>query len=483
MSLNQNDIDQILEHGLSLEEVGKQLQLFRNGVQPLPLVRAATIGDGILKLNEKEKEVYARFFTEHAAELDVVKFIPASGAATRMFKDLYDFVENGKSSVTVDQFFKDIEAFSFFERIKTDFGYPGDKAELLRFLLGEKGLKFGQLPKGLLPFHKYEGKVITPIESHIHEAADYATGEDGSIKVHFTLSPEHLENAEKLIWETVFQMEDKYGMESMIQLSEQCNSTDTIAVDDQNQPFRDASGKLVFRPGGHGALLKNLSETDGEIVFLRNIDNILPPHRKTENVFYKKVLGGYLLFLRQTIFHFLQELEQNNTEIIPELLAFAKTHLFVDLAKTADVKSYFHFLNRPIRVCGMVKNEGEPGGGPFWAKTEQGISLQIVESSQVALTADQQAILKSATHFNPVDLVCCLKDFRGEKFDLKHFVDAGTSLIVAKSMNGKPLKALEHPGLWNGSMSGWITVFVEIPVSTFNPVKIINDLLRENHRN
>lgn len=483
MNISKTDRIQALTHGISENDLERQISLLEGGVRNTLLLRPATIGDGIVRLSEQEKRELADQFRELSRNLDVVKFIPASGAATRMFRDLYGFVETGTVTATVQQFFDHIHEFAFHEKILAERNYPKDPREQVLFLLGEKGFNFGQLPKGLLPFHRDEEKIITPIESHINEATSYSDLKDGSVAVHFTLSPEHLHEAEKIIWNSVFELEEKFGIESSIHLSEQDASTDTIALVEGEELLRDEKGSLIFRPGGHGSLIKNLQETDADIVFIRNIDNILPPKRNTETVFYKKVLGAYLIQFQIEIHSVLRALSDGNSNAVAKARKLIAQYFGIQKSDSYSKQELISFLNRPIRVAGMVKNEGEPGGGPFWVLDENGKeSLQIVEAVQVGKEIEQQEILKNATHFNPVDLVCSIKDYKGEKFVLNDYVDFSSSLIVEKSIQGKKVKGLEHPGLWNGSMAKWLTVFIEIPVSTFNPVKTINDLLKERHK-
>jgi hypothetical protein len=476
----QKDLDELSAHGLSVHEAERQFRLLNKGVDPLQLMRPATNGDGIHVLTEERKQFLHALFVSESPSRDIVKFVPASGAATRMFKDLYEFLETGKSSISINRFFEHLDDFAFSELLRSKINYSLPKEEIIRFLLQSKELGFGEKPKGLFPFHKEEGKVFTPIESHIYEAVDYSSLQDGTVAVHFTLSPESLHEAEEKIWQSVFEVEDKFGVETFIQLSVQDPSTDTIALDENNEIFRDDNGEIVFRPGGHGSLLKNLGETDADIVFIRNIDNILSPKKNTENVYYKKVLGGFLLEIINKQYDILNRLEKKDATALLFAIQFLEEYFFINVdANDQSAEVLFNLLNRPVRVCGMVPNQGEPGGGPFWVKgNNERLSLQIVESSQVAATPDQQAILKSATHFNPVDLVCSLNNYMGNPYRLSEFVDFNSSFISYKSFQGRNLKAIEHPGLWNGSMAGWLTAFVEIPVSTFNPVKTIFDLLR-----
>lgn len=485
MNLSERDIQRIKFHGLSPEEVQRQYTILCKGLPFSNLHHPAKINDGILALNEEDRNHFAHYFDQEAKNYDVLKFVPASGAATRMFKDLYAFVAEGQSTPSVEKFLHSLSEFAFFSLLKEKKWEGLEQTKVIEMVIGKEGLNLGSMPKGLIPFHQEGDRSLTPIQSHILEAMNYSRSKNGKIAIHFTLSPEHLEEGKALMSKTEIEIKNNYGIESHIEVSIQHSSTDTIAIDDKNELIRDNEGEIVFRPGGHGALLSNLQSLEADLVYLRNIDNILPPSKNGENVFYKKVLGGYLLRLQQDVFALLNSFHSKNSISQEQKEKFLKQysgfHAF-GLSLQHNDQEWFHRLNRPIRVCGMVKNEGEPGGGPFWVTDKSGVNLQIVEAAQVSSNEDQQVILKSATHFNPVDLVCSLKDFQGALFDLKQFTDPDTALIVEKSVQGKKIKALEHPGLWNGSMAKWLTVFIEIPVSTFNPVKTVNDLLKDAHR-
>lgn len=359
-------------------------------------------------------------------------------------------------------------------------------------LLESAGLNYGALPKGLLKFHRYADGVRTPLEEHLVEGALYAAGKSGEVNVHFTVSTEHRALFEKLVAAKAAEYEAKYGTTYHISFSEQKPSTDTVAADMENKPFRDKDGKLLFRPGGHGALIENLNDLDADIVFIKNIDNVVPDRLKADTVTYKKLLAGVLVTLQKQAFEYLELLDGGHYshEQLETIIRFVQQQLRcrrTDLKELEDADLVIYLrkkLNRPMRVCGMVKNVGEPGGGPFLAYNPDGtISLQILESSQIDMNdPEKKAMFEKGTHFNPVDLVCAVRDYKGNKFDLLKHVDKATGFISYKSKNGKDLKALELPGLWNGSMSDWNTVFVEVPLSTFNPVKTVNDLLREQHQ-
>ena len=508
------DIEQIKSRGAELKDIEEQLSYYKKGFPPLRLVKPAIIGDGIIIFDEKARREVIDFYDKTSVHKKVLKFVPASGAASRMFKNLQEFrnanhlkeeaAEILSSQTAFDSpgnFFKNLQHFSFYPSLKKVLKSKGYEIEqlladheynlIIDHFLFEKGLNYSNLPKALLHFHKYEGFNRTSIEEHLVEAANYATATDRSANIHFTLSPEHISRFEHLIQNKLPEYEKKYRVKYNITFSIQEPSTNTIAVDMNNEPFREKEGSLVFRPGGHGALLENMNKLDADLIFVKNIDNVVPEHRSGDTVTYKKLIGGHLLYLQQMVFDYLNKIGsgKNDTAFIKEIRNFISNELLIKLpAKYSDnnevTLDYFSSkLNRPIRVCGMVKNEGEPGGGPFWVKNTDGSeSLQIVESSQVDIHDPVQlTILKSSTHFNPVDLVCATKDYKNNSFSLSKFRDPETGFITIKSKDGKDLKALELPGLWNGAMANWNTIFVEVPLSTFNPVKTINDLLREEH--
>jgi len=433
-----------------------------------------------------------------------------------MFKSLFEFRENYKGTHSdfenylkdktfnsIFTFIENIEKFAFYQDLCNSMHSGGDNiAESLKkkdfgliidYLLSDKGLGYSQLPKALLKFHEYQDGSRVAIEEHIVESAHYACDGKNSARIHFTLSPEHIEKVRNKLKQVIRKYEDSFQVDFQINYSIQEKSTDTIAVDENNDPFRNPAGELLFRPGGHGALLKNLNEIDADIIFIKNIDNIVPDRLKGPTVEYKKLIGGYLLYIRGFFFEFLEksEKDQLTEEDINLMSDFLKEKLFIRIPEDFssylinDKKSYLtNVVNRPIRVCGMVKNEGEPGGGPFWVVNKTGTrSLQIVESSQVDHeNENQRNLLHEATHFNPVDLVCCIKDYKGQPFNLENFVDPDTGFIALKSSGGKVIKAQELPGLWNGAMANWITIFADVPIITFNPVKTVNDLLRKEHQ-
>lgn len=519
-ALNNTDLKQLEALNISAEQVERQINQFKSGFPFSDLIAPATTENGIVKFNEADIEGLIRQFDEDKQYYDIMKFIPASCAASRMFKNIYSFVEEYKGKEipenflrkekikfdSIENFFLSIRDFAFYDDLKEKMAEhdrdidtllkENRLVEIAEFLLENEGLAYGKLPKALLKFHKYKESSRFALEEHLVEAAQYSTAEtdDGSIaQLHFTVSQEHLDIFKETVSKVVPEYEKEYGIRYDISYSVQKPSTDTIAVDMNNEPFRNSDGSLLFRPGGHGALIQNLNDLHKEIIFIKNIDNVVPDRLKTTTYDYKKVLGGYLFRLQQQQFEYLNLLDEGclADDEIEEIAKFAKEKLMIDIPnffKTYNeiekIDYLYGKLNRPMRICGMVKNEGEPGGGPYWVRNSNDeISLQIVESSQIDHNNEkQEAIFQSATHFNPVDLVCATQDFRGEPFDLNDYIDYNTGFISKKSKDGKDLKALELPGLWNGAMADWINIFVEVPVITFNPVKTVNDLLRDNHQ-
>lgn len=495
------------EKGISKEQIEEQLHFFETGFPFLKIVAPAVIGKGITVVDNEKGNFYINKWESYRQKegVNIVKFVPASGAASRMFKDLYEFLESDSEAPqksSVKEFFSQIEKFAFYEELnKACLKNEGATiAELIKNnklkavvenLLLEKGLNYGFLPKGLLLFHSYTDEKRTPVQEHLVEGALYAANAANDVNIHFTVSHQHKALFEKHIRETLEKYQQKFNVRYHVSFSEQKSSTDTLAVDMNNRPFRE-NGKLVFRPGGHGALLENLNDLFADIIFIKNIDNVVPDSFKEITVKYKKIIAGVLIDVQQKCFDYLKELETNylTEDRLKEMLRFTESTLCIYNPEAnsfgADtLKKYLiRKLNRPIRVCGMVKNTGEPGGGPFLTINNDGtVSPQILESSQINLNnQEDKQKMENSTHFNPVDLVCSVKNYKGEKFDLMQYVDKKTGFISIKSKNGKELKALELPGLWNGSMSDWNTVFVEVPIETFNPVKTVNDLLRPQHQ-
>ncbi len=500
------DKEQLIQKGISQEQISEQLACFEKGFPYLKLYAAASVEQGILVPSAEELEKYLNAWESYTrTEKCVVKFVPASGAASRMFKNLFEFLGATYEIPQTDfekRFFEKIDKFAFYTDLnaacRRQFGKEiptlmaeGSYKSVVAALLESTGLNYGALPKGLLKFHKYDEESRTPLEEHLVEGALYAVNKNGKVNVHFTVSPEHRSLFQKLVNEKGAFYAKKYGVEYNVTFSEQKPCTDTIAVDLENKPFRDGD-KLLFRPGGHGALIENLNDLDADVIFIKNIDNVVPDKLKGDTVLYKKLIAGVLISLQQRIFAYLQLLDSGkytHNQVL-EVLQFVQKRLCCknpEIKNLEDAELVIYLkkkLNRPIRVCGMVKNVGEPGGGPFLAYNNDGtVSLQILESSQIDMNdPEKKGMFEKGTHFNPVDLVCSVRDYRGNKFNLVNFVDKTTGFISYKSKNGKELKALELPGLWNGAMSDWNTVFVEVPLTTFNPVKTVNDLLREQHQ-
>lgn len=497
---------QILRQGMSLEKVEEQILNFQNNFPKLQIQAAATVGNGIKALSEGQLDQFISHYERMSPEKEIVKFVPASGAASRMFKDLYAFLEAETDDINqnafIKRFFDDLSNFSFYQDLENSLAEKGSSIQkalrekkpklILEHLLGEEGLGYGQLPKGLLKFHRYDTMSRTPVHEHFIEGAHYGVGKGDTVRLHFTVSPEHQQKFEEHVDEIRTALAAVFSHKFKVGFSQQKQSTDTIAVNLDNTPFVEEDGEILFRPAGHGALLENLDEVNADIIFIKNVDNVVPDRLKDTTVRYKKAIGGVLLSVQAKIFEALQRLDIRSDE---DSTAFAEKIFGQDLngkyppnyasfsleEKTAYLREK---LNRPIRVCGMVENTGEPGGGPFWVLEEDGsTSLQIAETAQLDLEDEtQHEIFASSSHFNPTDLVCAVKDYKGNKFDLLKYRDPKTGFITQKSKNGKPLKAQELPGLWNGSMSDWNSIFVEVPLITFNPVKTINDLLREVHQ-
>lgn len=466
------------EHGLTPAALETQLKNFREGFPFLPVTRAASCGDGIRVLDAAGIEQAAARYDCAKESLRVVKFVPASGAATRMFKDLFEFVREGRRTAVVGELLANRRRFAFWPELRTIVGDDADERRTVENIVAE-GLRYGETPKGLVSFHRYGDEVRKAVEEHLVEGAQYAAA-GGEVKIHFTVSPEHLTRFEALLAEKIPVYESRFGVKYRISFSVQDPSTDTLAVNPDCTPFRRADGRLLFRPAGHGALIGNLGKIDADIVFVKNIDNVTTDARRGDTVLYKKALAGVLLALQERIFEYLMALEVPGAELEP-IAAFIENELCVKLPKDYGTPLLRRVLNRPIRVCGMVRNEGEPGGGPFWVAGADGLeTLQIAESNQIA--PEKRKLMRSATHFNPVDLVCSFRTSKGGRFDLREFVDPATGFISRKSDGGRELLAQELPGLWNGAMARWNTVFVEVPITTFSPVKVVTDLLRPEHQ-
>jgi hypothetical protein len=503
---------------LTIETIVGQIETFEKGIPYLKLLKPCLIGDGIKVIPEDEQKGYIDLFLSALDEGRIIKFVPASGAATRMFKKQLsviinkpnvnlqglrkDALKGDEDSITTLEFIENFHSFAFYDELKalsTKQGKElnrlisdGEVSAIVRLVINEQGLNYSNLPKGSILFHSYPDGARTAFEEHLIEAMNYSAGKDKIVKVHFTISPEHEENV-KEIFNSLIKKYSNEGWKFDIGFSFQSPSTDTISVTFENKLFRDEEGEIVFRPGGHGALLKNLSDLKADIILIKNIDNIVPDYLKGETYSYKKILGGYLVDLQEKIFNFLHNWDDEDSDesLIRDVIKFISIEFGIDLTQNLNSKNLsekkkylFDFLNRPIRVCGMVKKEGHPGGTPLWVIDKDGnISKQVVETAQVDLSDKNQVkILNEATHFSPVDFACGVKDYLGNNFDLQKYSNPETGLITKKSNGGKELKALELPGLWNGGMYHWLTVFVEVPKITFNPVKEISDLLKPEHQ-
>ena len=465
-------------HGLNVKDVERQIENFKQGFPFLKVVRAASPADGITVLTPEQAEAAAAAYDARVKNLRVVKFVPASGAATRMFKELFSFVNEDKRGAGIDKLLENIEKFAFWPELKALLPEGADDKTIVEYIVKE-GLCYGSKPKGLVTFHAYPEGARKAVEEHLVEGAMYAAC-DGKVNIHFTVSAEHMDGFKALLAEKAPEYENRYGVKYDISFSVQKPSTDTIAVNPDNTPFRTDEGKLLFRPAGHGALIENLNDIDADVVFIKNIDNVTTDARKGDTVRCKKALAGVLLELQEGAFKRLAALRAGKADLV-EVAEFVEKRLCVKLPAQYDAALLEKILDRPMRVCGMVRNEGEPGGGPFWVAAADGTeTLQIAESSQIS--ESDMPLMKQATHFNPVDLVCAVKDSQGKHFDLPKYVDPATGFISSKSAGGRELRAQELPGLWNGAMADWTTVFVDVPVTTFSPVKVVQDLLRPQHQ-
>jgi hypothetical protein len=503
--LSKKDIQQIEAKGLSVGDVEKQFKNFETGFPYLPIVRPATPGDGIRKINQADFDKYKQIYTEALSENEIMKFVPASGAASRMFKFLFEYLNKPEKEPNQDvKFFIDqLRHFAFFEDLSENLRQKGLHIEeeinkgmykvIIDSFLNEDGLNYGKLPKGLIKFHQYLDHSRTAFEEHWVESAGYAKQSSNESYVHFTISPEHAQLFEELMQEKLNNYQEKLNISIHNDYSYQKPYTDIIAVDLDHNFFRNNDGSLLFRPGGHGALLENLNDLETDLIFIKNIDNVTPDRFKGLTYEYKKALGGMLLYYQSIIFDYLEQLELSDIsdKKLIEISEFLERDLDVqppgdlDKSNRNELKGYlYNKLDRPLRICGMVRNMGDPGGGPLWVENSDGsTSLQIVEKAQINMEdPEQQEILSGSTHFNPVDIVCGVKDYNGKKFDLMQYRDPSTGIISKKSKDGRALKAQELPGLWNGGMADWNTLFIEVPLLTFTPVKTVNDLLKEEHQ-
>ena len=475
---NEKDLKQIAAHGLTVEAVEHQIENFRKGFPSLQVVSAASPADGITILTAEQAEAYAAKFDSRDSSVTVAKFVPASGAATRMFKELFEFVNEDKRGKGIDTLLQNIEKFAFYPELKEVVSDFSDEKAVVSAII-KQGLGYGSLPKGLVTFHSYSNGARKAVEEHLVEGALYGAA-NGVVRLHFTVSPEHEGAFRALLAERTAKYEALFGVKYDISFSQQKSSTDTIAVNPDNTPFRTDSGDLLFRPAGHGALIENLNEIEASIIFVKNIDNVTTDALRADTVLYKKALAGLLLDVQKQAFETLAALKAGTADLVA-VATFVEKSLCVKLPATYDAALLEKLLSRPIRVCGMVRNEGEPGGGPFWVANGDGTqTLQIAESSQIS--AEDMHLMKDATHFNPVDLVCGVYAADGSKYNLLNYTDPATGFISSKSSGGRDLRAQELPGLWNGAMADWNTIFVDVPISTFSPVKVVQDLLRPQHQ-
>lgn len=504
---DKNDMEQLRDKGITEQQIEEQLDCFEKGFPFLEIIASASTEKGIMSVPKEEQPVYLNAWENYLTyDKKIMKFVPASGAASRMFKDLFAFLSSDSpepDTPFLKDFFDKLPHFAFYHVLNakclenekksiTSLLTSGNHKAVISNLLEPKGLNYGQLPKGLLLFHTYPGKTRTAMEEHLVEGAKYAKNNTGEVNIHFTVSPEHKQLFENLVAASKDLFEEKYSVAYDISFSVQKSNTDTIAVDIHNKPFRETDGKLLFRPGGHGALIENLNDIDADIVFIKNIDNVVPDSFKYATIIYKKIIAGILVTLQYKIFQYQKLIEggKYTHAQVEEMIHFLQNELCIrnpEIKYLEDAELILYIknkLHRPLRVCGMVRNVGEPGGGPFLAVNSDGThSPQILESTQVDMSdPEKKALFEKGTHFNPVDLVCGLKDHNGKKYNLPDYVDKNTGFISYKSKDGRELKALELPGLWNGAMSDWNTVFVEVPIETFNPVKTVNDLLRPEHQ-
>ncbi|MCK9303096.1 MAG: DUF4301 family protein [Bacteroidales bacterium] len=506
----EKDIAQIKDRNMTTNKVLSQINIFKSGIDFIKLDKAATKPDDIVDVNDS--------ISVDNQNVKTISFIPASGAASRMFQTLLNtlneinavgednfVLQKDNSFQSTCYFFDNIKKFAFYESLKKALAVEDYNIDILlsehkyktvlEYLLDEQGLNYAHKPKALLLFHNDGGRIKYAFEEHIIEAANYHSGD--SIYLHYTLSPEHVDNFKAVLKDILPYYENKFNSKIDISISVQSPSTDTVAVNPDNSLFRNTDGSLLFRPGGHGALIYNLNNIDADVILIKNIDNVVPDSKKDIIVKYRKLLINNILHLfneRNKIIRILSSLDSSDvnaekTIFDCEKFITGKLHVFLadnypDKRTSDKIQYLIQVIDKPMRICAMVKNEGEPGGGPFVVSKNDCKSLQIVESSQINHKNDiQEAVFRSSTHFNPVDIVCMTKNAEGERYNLADFIDHDTAFISSKSKDGKPLKALELPGLWNGAMSRWITIFADVPVETFNPVKTVNDLLREAHRN
>ena len=501
------DLTLLEKRGVSVADAEAQIGRFVSGFPFLKIISAATVGNGICRLSpEQENDAIARWQQYLNNGGEVLKFVPASGAASRMFKALFSYIDGDSDELApgkpVTQLIENLDKLPFLPELKEavskmygttldELVKAGRNRDIIAAIVKPEGMNYGNLPKGLLKFHTYADGSRTPLEEHLTEGAQTAANSNGIVNLHFTVSEQHVPLFKAKLAEAIPAAEARTGLKFDVSMSTQKPSTDTIAVNPDNTPFLQ-DDNLLFRPGGHGALIENLNDINSAVVFIKNIDNVVPDARRDITVRYKQVIGGVLMQARDKVEEFLKLIEAGNCSErqIAEIIDFMKNTLCINDDKltklgNAELIQYIKAkLDRPLRVCGMVKNEGEPGGGPFITCNADGsTSPQILESTQIdPANPEYEQMLKSATHFNPVDLVCYIKRPDGSNYNLPQYVDPDTGFISSKSAGGRELRALELPGLWNGAMSDWNTIFVEVPIETFNPVKVVNDLLRPAHQ-
>lgn len=515
MKFTSKDIEQIINHGLTVEDINDQIATIKKGMNYTNLVDAASIGNGILRLDDAEQNQYISIFEDARHNLALVKFVPASGAASRMFKFLFQFLKvfdckndtinayiNKNKGSGLAIFFAGLEKLPFFEEVVhklhevipnfNDLSYDEKRIEFIRTMLDEDRLNYSAYPKGLLPFHRYKEHVSTAFEEHLYEASMYASSNNVA-NVHFTISQDHNSEFDKEFKYIEEDVDEQTQMSFNISFSNQKKSTDTIAIKTNDELYREADGSLLFRASGHGALLENLNALDYDLIFIKNIDNVVVSKHHTVLAKYKKILAGVLIEAQKDVFEFLHlldrgEADEQTCKLIAEFLTDRFNQILLkdyqDFSLSEKIDYLKDKLDRPIRVGGIVKNEKEPGGGPFWVKDRDGnVSLQVVEFAQIDFSSEEQKqIVRNATHFNPTDFVCGIKNYKGEVFDLKRFVDSSAHFVTVKSVLDQEIKVLERPGLWNSSMAHWNSIYVEVPLLTFNPVKTVNDLLKAPHQ-
>ena len=471
---SESDIKQIENHELTLDIVKRQLRDFETGFPYSDIESAATINHGIRPMLDNN---WVEHYTRNQDKYNIVKFVPASGAATRMFKDLFEYMTTGEMNKTTQLVLENLEQFAFYDDLRATLPENPSNMDIIKHLVTDAGINYGNLPKALLQFHKYDGFNRTALAEHLIEGAQYAKSND-VVNIHFTVSPEHIDGFNTHLAEIIPQYESALSVKYNITMSTQQPSTDTIAVNLDNTPFKTDDGKLLFRPAGHGALIANLNNIDADIIFIKNIDNVCPESARADTIYHKRALAGLAMQIQTQIFDYMRALD-NDTADTNEIRNFIDTTLGIKTTADTNVRD---ILNRPLRVCGIIKNTGEPGGGPFWVRDENGLlGLQIVEPAQIA--PDNIDILKRGEFFSPTDIVCMPRDYMGNRFNLLNFIDERAGFISEKSSGGRPLRAMERPGLWNGAMANWNTVFVETPLTTFTPVKVISDLIKPSHKN